>query len=113
MSCTALGLELFLQSGGHIPTGRAVFDAEALEARQVSEPFGHSSNLERRPFNFASLCIQLLLQSPLERQTVTTAQIQLFEIRQLSKPFGEWRVRQEQKIRVNLLGAIPFCTAAS
>ena len=31
-----------------------------------------------------------------------------FEAAQLSEPFGEWQVRQEQKIRVNLLGVTPY-----
>ena len=37
---TALSLELFLQSGGHVLAGGAIDKVELLEAREVSEPFG-------------------------------------------------------------------------
>lgn len=42
---TALSLELFLQSGRHVLASGAVADINLPEARQLSEPFGHSSNL--------------------------------------------------------------------
>ena len=37
---TALGLELFLQGGGHIHGGGAPAHVELLEAAQLSEAFG-------------------------------------------------------------------------
>ena len=58
---------------------------ELLEAAQLIEPFGHSSNLERFPFDFASLCIKLLLQSPVDCQIWTAIQIELLEIPQPSE----------------------------
>ena len=42
-------------------------------------------------------------------QLVAVPEVELHEAAQLSEPFGEWQVRQEQKIRVNLLGVIPCC----
>ena len=42
-------------------------------------------------------------------KTAAVGKVELPQAFQVSDTFGEWQVRQEQKIRVNLLGAIPSC----
>ena len=39
-------------------------------------------------------------------QSIAALEVERLEAAQVPEPFGEWQVRQEQKIRVNLLGVI-------
>ena len=36
-------------------------------------------------------------------------EVKRHEAAELTEPFGEWQIRHEQKIRVNLLGVTPCC----